>query len=80
MKLEDYIEVLQKKLKEVGNVDVAMTQSGYYADGRLADLYDDPAIEEIELGSCYVWEDGVSRKMPSEKKNFLVLGHSYQSY
>lgn len=80
MKLEDYIAVLQRKLEEVGNVDVAMTQGGYYADGRFADLYDEPQIEVIDLGSRYIWVDGVSHIAPKNEKTFLVLGHSYQSY
>lgn len=72
MKLEDYIEMLQRKLLVVGNVEVVMTQAGYYADGAFADLYQDPELEQVTVK--YRW-DG-----PDEKETFLVLGHSYQSY
>jgi hypothetical protein len=71
VKLEDYITMLQRKLIVLGNVEVAMTQGGYYADGPLADLYDDPQLEDVKM-----WE----WKTPERVETYLVLGHSYQSY
>lgn len=73
MKLSEYIEILQRKLAEMPqDPEVAMTQAGYYSDGAFADLYEDPEIEEVKTRIRW---DG-----PDEKANFLVLGHSYQSY
>lgn len=80
MKLEDYIGMLQRKLEEVGNLEVAMTQGGYYADGKFADMYDDPKVESIELGRQIHWVDGKAVYGESNVQKFIVLGHSYQSY
>ena len=81
MKLSEYIEVLKQKLVELGvDPDVCMTEGGYYADGPFADLYDEPQIEEIKIKGGYGWVDGSYVRVETEKKTFLVLGHSYQSY
>lgn len=80
MRLDAYIAMLQRKLEEVGNLEVAMTQGGYYAEGIFADLYEEAGTEWIELGRDIKWKDGVSYYTPSNKQEFLVLGHSYQSY
>lgn len=73
MKLSEYIEMLQHKLAELPqDPDVAFTQAGYYADGILAELEEDPQVRTIDIRLN--WSD------PHELKDFLVLGHSYQSY
>lgn len=82
MKLSEYIEVLKAKLVELGvDPDVCMTESGYYAGGVFADLYEDPQLESIEVR--YPWgtlPDGTYGRLPDCNETFLVLGHSHQSY
>lgn len=71
MMLSDYIEILKGRLEELGDIEVAMTQRGYYADGPLADLHSMPVIEEVTLNR---YRDDQSTK------EYLILGDSYQSY
>lgn len=73
MTLYEYIEMLQRKHAKIGHdIDIAFTQAGYYSDGPLADLYEDPQIEEVCVERN--WDK------PSVYKPMLVLGHSFQSY
>lgn len=67
MLLSEYIKILKSTLKTHGDKPVEMTQGGYYADSRFADVYVPPIIEEYN-GDCRADTD------------FYVLGHSYQSY
>ncbi len=47
MTLNEYILRLQSFANLTdGNLPVAITQSGYYADGRFAELFDIPEIKE----------------------------------
>jgi hypothetical protein len=71
MMLSAYIQILIGKLDDVGDIEVAMTQNGYYADGPLANLWSDPHVEKITL---HKYTDA------EETKTYLVLGNSYQSY
>lgn len=82
MKLSEYIEVLKQALSDLGvDPEVAMTQSGYYADGVFAELYDEPQIEELQVNSSYAWVDGkYVKKEEPDNRAFLVLGNSHQSY
>lgn len=82
MKLSEYIEVLKEKLVELGvDPQVVMTQGGYYAEGVFADLYDEPELRTIELGCEFKWgKDGKSYYTEPKPQEFIVLGHSYQSY
>lgn len=47
MTLSDYIKVLQALETEHGEKEVCMTQSGYYADGNIADLFDEPEVKRV---------------------------------
>ncbi|WKV20469.1 hypothetical protein 16Q_076 [Pseudomonas phage 16Q] len=81
MKLSEYIEMLQHKLAELPqDPDVAFTQAGYYSDGAFAYLYDEPQIEEIQINESYGWVNGRYVQQAPILQDFLVLGHSYQSY
>jgi hypothetical protein len=80
MHLSQYIEMLNKVLEEHGDHEVAITQEGYYSDGLFADLYLPAELEEIDVGRKHVWVDGVSHQTPSDRRKFIVLGHSYQNY
>lgn len=74
MKLSAYIEMLQRKQAEIGqDIEVAFTQAGYYSDGPLADLYENPEIREIFINTGG-WSS------PDITEKYLVLGHSIQSY
>lgn len=80
MKLEDYINILQGRLELVGNVDVAITESGYYSEGKFADLYEIPEMKSIQINNEYKWVDGDYKRVDPIYQDFLVLGHSHQSY
>lgn len=81
MKLSEYIEVLKEKLAELGvDPQVVMTQGGYYSDGVFADLYEEPQIEEIQINESHGWVNGKYVQQAPILQEFLVLGHSYQSY
>lgn len=82
MKLSEYIEVLKGKLEELGvDPEVVMTQKGYYSDGIFADLYEEPEMRRVQISDGYGWAKGSYVKIEEPvKKDFLVLGHSYQSY
>ena len=79
MTLSEYIKRLQALEENHGHLDVVMTQSGYYADGILAELYQYPEIKTV-AGKQPVktgeknWQD-----IPINMKA-IVLGHSHQSY
>lgn len=71
MKLARYIRMLEGKLDDLGDVDVAFTQSGYYSDGPFADIHSDPVMEDVVIDAYRDTET---------TKRFLVLGNSHQSY
>lgn len=68
MTLSEYIKRLQALEENHGHLEVVMTQSGYYAEGTFADLFDFPEIKTV----------AISRN--TNAKLFCVLGHSHQSY
>jgi hypothetical protein len=68
MKLSEYIINLQEFLEKNGDGEVCITQSGYYSDGPLAELYEFPEAKSIQK---YYGK-------PSVK--MIALGHSHQSY
>lgn len=81
MQLEDYINILRGRLDRLGNVDVCMTESGYYSDGPFAELYAIPEMKSIKINDGWKWIDGEHVKTNEpEYKDFLVLGNSHQSY
>lgn len=55
MLLSEYIAMLQKFAAGKDDLPVQMTQKGYYAEGDLADLYDEPEREgnAYTLGHSY---------------------------
>ena len=71
MKLSEYIVMLQEFALNNPDLEVCMTEAGYYADSPFADLYDKPEIKECDVSTEYK----VRTMQP-----FIVLGHSYQSY
>lgn len=81
MILSEYIKRLQALEENHGHLEVVMTQSGYYAEGQFADLFDFPEIKTTE---DYYEEtidgDWSKRKRIDFSKEYLVLGHSHQSY
>lgn len=44
MTLSEYIKMLQNYESVHGSTEVAITQSGYYAEGKFADLHHPPEI------------------------------------
>lgn len=48
MTLSEYIELLQALEGKYGSCPVVMTQSGYYADGGVADLFDFPEVGTVD--------------------------------
>lgn len=93
MKLQEYINVLQSWLEqnpEAADMEVVMTQEGYYSDGDFADLYDEPEIEGISIHKTdesgkFMYETVrfYTREvnMPvKEIRKYVVLGHSHQNY
>lgn len=81
MTLSEYIKVLQELEADHGNLQVVMTQSGYYADGGFADLFDSPEVKKIH--SYYeeiIDGDWSKRKKIPTCNDYVVLGHSNQSY
>lgn len=81
MTLSEYIKRLQALEENNGHLPVVMTQSGYYADGQFADLYDFPEIKP--LGDYYeevIDGDWSKRKRINYTKEYVILGHSHQSY
>jgi hypothetical protein len=81
MTLSEYIKVLQALEPDHGDTHVCMTQGGYYADGKFADLYDMPEIETIEFYYEEIIDgDWWKRKRIPYKQEYLVLGHSSQNY
>ena len=75
--LEDYIKILQEKLKEHGNIEVAICEEGNYSSGQFAELYDDPAVEEFKFYIPWVLPDGTLTP-GSEVRKVLVIGMSNQ--
>ena len=47
MLLSEYIKRLQEFAAKNPDLEVAITQEGYYASGKFADLYETPEIETI---------------------------------
>ena len=83
MKLSEYIKMLQEYSKTVEDIEVCMTQHGYYADGEFADLYDIPEIKTIivkEANLKFIRGIGWTTISPEIKQQFIVLGDSYQNY
>lgn len=80
MMLKDYIEMLQRKFDNYGNVEVAITEEGYYSAGRFAEVYDEAELSQINMAGGYRFVNGNPVKVPDNFKNFLVLGHSSQNY
>lgn len=80
MKLSAYIETLQQKLADLGDVEVAITQSGYYAEGQFADFYEIPKLQHLCIAGGWRWVDGKQVHVPEAYQDFLILGHSHQSY
>lgn len=68
MTLSEYIKRLQALEENHGHLEVVMTQSGYYAEGQFADLFDFPEIKTVTISGA------------TNAKLFCVLGHSHQSY
>jgi len=50
MTLNEYITILQdfSRNNNCGHLPVAITQEGYYAQGKFADLFDEPEIKNIK--------------------------------
>lgn len=71
MKASEYARLINKAVKEYGDLDVCMTQSGYYADGIFAQLHA-PQMQELDI-SDYDADVEVMVK-------YIVLGHSLQTY
>lgn len=81
MTLSEYIKRLQALEENNGHLPVVMTQSGYYADDQFADLYDFPEVKP--LGDYYeetIGGDWSKRKRINYTKEYVILGHSHQSY
>lgn len=81
MTLSEYIKRLQALEENNGHLPVVITQSGYYSDGQFADLFDFPEIQTLKN---YYEEtidgDWSKRKRIEFSKEYVVLGHSHQSY
>lgn len=71
MKLSEYIKLLQELEPTHGDLEVAFTQEGYYAEGKFADLYEEPEAKSFLIKNLV---------KETVKKDFLVLGHSSQHY
>lgn len=88
MKISEYIHMLQEFSKTCDDLQVVITQSGYYADGDVADLYSIPEVKEVVFRDAtykYVDIPGVRGRTrvlvtPASKERTIVLGHSHQSY
>lgn len=81
MTLSEYIKRLQALEENNGHLPVVMTQSGYYAESRFADLFDFPEIRTILLGiGEYNQSDSFGDREKVSKQVYVILGHSHQSY
>lgn len=81
MTLSEYIKVLQEVEEQHGNLQVVMTQSGYYSEGSFADLFDYPEVQTIKSYYEEVIDgDWSKRKRIPTNNEYVVLGHSHQSY
>lgn len=70
MKATELILALQKLVEQEGNnVEVYMTESGYYSDGNIADIYP-PKVYKF----CHYIDDQL------EHVEVWSIGHSHQSY
>lgn len=80
IRIDDYIEMLQRKRAALGNIYVCFTEEGNYSGGTFAEIYTDPEVHTINTTGSYVWCD-MARKYVDiipEKDQFLVLGNSEQ--
>lgn len=81
MTLSEYIKVLQSLEVEHGDLQVAMTHGGYYADGNFADLFDHPEVRNIKSYYEEIIDGDWSKRKRIETNNeYLILGHSQQNY
>jgi len=83
MKLKEYIEMLQdyqKNNPQLADIEVVITQQGYYADGGFADIYDEPEFETKTYNNVEYSAYNYQTKTTKVTKQFIVLGHSSQNY
>ena len=83
MKLSEYINMLQEYSKTADDLEVCITENGYYSDGPFADLYDLPEVETIVTKAANrVFKEGVgwTTLEPEYVNTFIVLGNSTQNY
>ena len=81
MTLSEYIKRLQALEENNGHLPVVMTQSGYYADGHFADLFDFPEIRTFfPISENYKMKESFDIKEKITNQLYVVLGHSHQSY
>lgn len=78
MFLDDYIQMLQERRSEVGNIRVCMTQNGNYAEGDFAELYAHPLVKELQTNGFFEWVNGERKVIEPIIEEHLVLGHSDQ--
>lgn len=80
IRIDDYIEMLQRKRVELGNINVCITHEGNYSAGTFADIYTDPEVHTINTTGSYVWCDKARQYVDivPETEQFLVLGNSEQ--
>jgi len=77
MLLSEYIKMLQDFAAGKPDLPVAMTESGYYSGGHLADLYDMPEVKEH---TDYVYDSKTRKSTRVKVGPYYSLGHSHQSY
>lgn len=86
MLLKDYVKLLESYVSEYGDVEVAITQEGYYSDDPLAELYTRPLLQNIKHRAHYHYvtdsEGALVWKVnkPETNKEYFVIGHSEQNY
>lgn len=81
--------MLQEFLQKHGeDLEVCMTEGGYYSSGPFADLYEEPEIQEITFtyeelkpgfDKPFSWNkaDYIKKR---KTQTYIVLGNSYQNY
>ena len=83
MKLKDYVEMVTKfkdNNPHLSEVEVCITQDGYYAQGEFADIYDKPGVEAKSYFNVIYNSYGDETKTTRVTKEFVVLGNSSQNY
>jgi hypothetical protein len=82
MKLKQYIEILQKFNDDnphLSEVEVCITQDGYYAQGEFADIYDEPKFKVKSSFNVEYNPYNYNTKTTKVTKQFVILGNSTQN-